>query len=97
MKQVSMRSDDIVVDYERLRNDVLDDASCVQATAPGRALFLRQGMAAWMRAWTSCPKPTVTETDSAPCSSAPLSQGLLTQVTIILAGMLLGQYRECAI
>ena len=88
-----MRNVEIVDYYERLRNDVLD-AGGSQATAPGRALFLRQGMAAWMRAWTACPKPSVME-DSAPYSAPPLSQGLLAQVTMILAGMLISQYREC--
>jgi len=94
MKYVAVCSEDMIADYERLRNDVLD-ATCIQATAPGRALFLRQGMAAWMRAWTACPKRSMSETDSAPRFSPPLSQGLLAQVTMILAGMLLGQYKEC--
>lgn len=89
-----MRNPEIVASYERLRKDVLDAAQPL-AAAPGRVLFQRQGMAAWMRAWTGCTKEPVIEPDSAPVSLPPLSQGLRAQVAMILAGMLLGQYREC--
>lgn len=89
-----MRNAEIVAGYEQLRNDVLDVAQ-PQAAAPGRALFQRQGMAAWMRAWTGCTKESVIEPDSTPVCLPPLSQGLRAQVTMILAGILLGQYREC--
>lgn len=94
MKQLIMRNAEIVAAYERLRGDTFD-AIGVRPAAPGRALFLRQGMAAWMRAWTACPKPSAMETESAPCSSPTLSHTLLAQVTMILAGMLVGQCREC--
>ena len=84
----------MVARYEQLRGDELDPSSR-RALLPGRALFLRQGMAGWMRAWSTClDKPDV-RPNSTPVANAPLPEGLRAQLAIILAGMILGQQQRC--
>jgi hypothetical protein len=84
-----VRRDEMVDQYERLRSDVL--SSLAEATrTPGTVLFLRQGMKAWMAAWSSC-CPSVPESASTPqrtstSSPPPESRHAITN---ILAGMIL--------
>ena len=84
----------MVARYEQLRDDALDPANRLVA-APGCALFLRQGMAGWMLAWSACMDKPDVQSNPAPAASPPLSQGLRAQLAIILAGMILGQRQGC--
>lgn len=43
--------------YEALRSAALGGATTAAANARGLALFMRRGMAGWMRAWRSCAAP----------------------------------------
>lgn len=43
--------------YEALRGAALGAATTAAPHARGLALFMRQGMVGWMRAWSSCTAP----------------------------------------
>ena len=88
--RLSAHSAEMVAHCEQLRGDALQPANRLVAT-PGRALFLRQGMAGWMLAWSACMGQPDVQQNPAPAASPPLSQGLRAQLAIILAGMILGQ------
>ena len=89
------RNDDWVAHYEQLRNDALSRPAG-HVPAPGLALFLRKGMAAWMHAWSCCmPKPAP-ETASLPDAAPTCSVDLRTQIAVILAGMILGRQPEAS-
>jgi hypothetical protein len=82
--------------YEQLRNDALAGQSG-QSLTPGLALFIRNGMIAWMRA--SSPYMRNTDTATTPPESAsqvPLlcSFEIRSQLTAILAGVILSQRWE---
>ena len=85
-------ANEMVADYEQLRSDVLDQRRRSVPT-PGLVLFLRQGMTAWMRAWASCSRGNKSE-PNAPLAAGMLSLSVRTEMTLILAGMILGQQRE---
>jgi hypothetical protein len=81
----------MVAHYEQLRNEAL---SLPAGHAPGLALFLRKGMTAWMRAWSSCmPKP-VSETASLVGAVPTCSVDIRAQIATILAGMILSRQPE---
>lgn len=70
--------------YETLRSDVV--AGTGQGWRWGRALLQRQGMAAWIRAWTDLPTGVATVPVSpAPVAVAPGSE----QLVAVLAAMTL--------
>lgn len=76
--------------YEDLRQGVLEGRA---AQGPlGLALFLREGMRAWMDAWLSCPASLEArpETPSAPAEPEPLVSAP-RELVEILAGMALAQ------
>jgi hypothetical protein len=55
--------------YERLREQVLAGDSLIATDCQGLALLIRQGMAAWMRAWRdplSCGRVAELEAESRP-------------------------------
>ena len=75
--------------YEQLRRDALNRGSGV-FSGMGLAVFLRQGLTAWMRACGSVRTPSVTQlAQLAPVSSLPFD--VRTQTVLILAGMLFRQ------
>jgi hypothetical protein len=84
--------------YEQLRREASQDYLSYQG-GWGLALFMRQGMAAWMHAW---PKPHTSGSNSArhqifnaSSDHQKLPQSLRTQVTMVLADMILNQsYKE---
>lgn len=83
----------LVSHYERLRNDAL--RLCPGRTpAPGLALFLRKGMAAWMQTW----KPYLATDDATtappPAPSLDGSIEIRAQIASILAAMILSRQRE---
>ncbi len=84
---------DLAARYEQLRSDFL---SCPVSRGHGLGLgvFLRQGMLGWMYAWSRC-------TDGPPPRPVPSSQTdttlppeIRSQITIILAAMIVGQQQE---
>lgn len=85
----------MVVDYEQLRSDALDQRRRSVPT-PGLALFLRQGMTVWMRAWASYSRESQSE-PSSPLAADRLSLSVRTEMTLILAGMILGQQQETTV
>ena len=87
------RSEELVAHYEQLRNDARG-LSAGQNPAPGLALFLRQGMTSWMRAWSPCMYTTDVGTLASPATVQGLSLDIRTQMATILAGMILGQHQE---
>ena len=83
---------EIVDDYERMRGIALDSLNRQPGAAPGLALFLRQGMAAWIGAWSDCASPSQrpSEADLAATSTpSVLPLGLQSQLVMILAEMIL--------
>jgi hypothetical protein len=80
--------------YERLRTDVL--SSSAEATrAPGLVLFLRQGMKAWIQAWSSCtPDPEAEMMPPPRSNSGHCSWESRQAITNILAGMILNREME---
>ena len=87
-------SAEMVAHYEHLRGTVLDPLNRL-ATLPGLALFLRQGMTAWMRAWSNITKEPISGPDRAATQThPPLPQNLQAQLAMILAGIILSQHRE---
>ncbi len=86
---------EMVAAYEQLRSDVLDQGRRFVPT-PGLALFLRQGMTAWMRAWACCSKEIKSE-PSSPLAAGGLSLSVRTEMTLILAAMILGQQQEITV
>jgi len=82
------RRNEMVADYEQLRGDVLDQPRRSVPT-PGLALFLRQGITAWMHAWASCRREQPSE-PSSPHAAGILSLSVRAEMTSILAGMILG-------
>jgi hypothetical protein len=78
--------------YEQLRSHALNRGSGA-SSGIGLAVFLCQGLTAWMRACGSVHTPSVTQVvQPAPVSSLPLD--VRTQTVLILAGLLLGNRSE---
>lgn len=81
--------------YEDLRRHVLDGHA-----ANGRwglALFIRQGLVAWMQAWPGCSPAGSASADPMPRRIADrpsLPSNLRSQITSVLVNMLLGDQRR---
>lgn len=85
----------MVAHYEQMRGTALDPLNHRLVTPPGLALFLRQGMTAWMRASSSCVNTPACDSDRvAATEQPPLPQSLRAQLAMILAGMILSQHQE---
>lgn len=87
------KNDDLVFHYEQLRNDALS-LSARRTSTLGLALFLRKGMAAWMRAWKPYLATAGTAKAKAPASSPNCSFDMRAQIANILAGMILSRQLE---
>lgn len=73
-------------DYEGLRRAVLEGTRGDRDL--GRALLMRRGMAAWIRAWATCGAPA--SSDRCPHTDGlPLPAGLRGDVTRLLVTMAL--------
>ena len=78
--------------YEQLRSHALN-RGCGVSSGIGLAVFLSQGLTAWMRACGSMLTTSVNQVaPPAPVSSLPFD--VRTQTVLILAGMLLGNGSE---
>jgi hypothetical protein len=84
---------ELVAHYEQLRHDALS-FSAGRTPAPGLALFLRQGMTAWMQAWTPCMQEPCAETQPPSAITQPYAFDVRAQITTILAGIILTKQRE---
>ena len=81
---------DLAGRYEQLRLDVLNSAA--RASGVGLTLFLRHGMAEWMRA---CSRAALPIPASAPATAiSPWSCDVRAQAASILAGILLSYRSE---
>jgi hypothetical protein len=85
--------DDLVAHYERLRRDALGSRS-LGDEGFGMALFLRRGMAAWMEAWSECTSRIEPGPRSEPQVDETIPADTRTQITALLASMILGLQQE---
>jgi hypothetical protein len=82
-----------VAGYEELRSQVLDGGGCHHGL--GMALLLRQGMAAWMKAWMES-TPRVPD-DRRTTPAAALPENGHHEIVAILATMALSHCQELRI
>lgn len=85
--------DDLVAHYERLRRDALGSRSPGDEGF-GMALFLRRGMSAWMEAWWECTRRIEPGPRSEPRVDETIPADTRTQITTLLAGMILCLQQE---
>jgi hypothetical protein len=78
--------------YETLRWHALAPRPLPTAR-DGLAVLLRQGIAAWMDAWSSLPAPVVRTTQDE-CETPPLPHDASVEVVHVLAAMALGHIRN---
>jgi hypothetical protein len=60
----------------------------------GLALFLRRGMTAWMQAWSECAGTVEPGPRSQPVIDEPIPGDIRSQITTLLAGMILCLQQE---
>jgi len=60
----------------------------------GLALFLRRGMTAWMQAWSECARPVEPVTRSHPKVDETIPADMRSEITTLLAGMILCLQQE---
>ncbi len=80
---------ELTAHYEQMRGDALSVTAGHQATL-GLALLLRQGMAAWMQAWSACAQKPGVEAVTPSAPSPTNSLDARVQMASILAGVILG-------
>ena len=61
----------LVTSYETLRRVALGHSAPTDGPSLGFTLLHRQGMAAWLCAWATCPPPTVLEPATVPVTAIP--------------------------
>jgi hypothetical protein len=76
----------LIAHYEDLRSQAFANPAGVVRSL-GYALFIRQGMAAWARAWRSYTIEPQTP-EPAAVAPSPVSLELRTQVAFVLAGII---------
>jgi hypothetical protein len=69
--------------YEALRQHVLGEAGRLQSAPLGLWLFLREGLAAWMRSWHQPPPVSASAKSLSPM--LPLASGWQRELTFLLA------------
>lgn len=77
--------------YEGLRRAVLEGGGEREF---GFALFIRHGMAGWMRAWSACAGPVRTPDGPVRGTGIAVPAGVRGEVTHLLVTMALGATRE---
>ena len=84
-------ADGATAGYESLRRAVLEGGGGEREL--GFALLIRQGMAGWIRAWSTCPVPA---RPAGPTlgTGITVSAGVRSEVTHLLVTMALGVTRE---
>jgi hypothetical protein len=81
------RQRSLLAQYEQLRCDALSQGG-LAPHGLGLALLLRQGMTAWIRAWSKCANDDHTSSSCTVRLAAPLSSEVRSQLTHILANLL---------
>lgn len=81
---------ELTAHYEQLRDDALSLTAGHQPTL-GLDLLLRQGMAAWMQAWSACVQKPGVEAVPPSAPRPTNSLDVRAQMASILAGVILGR------
>jgi hypothetical protein len=81
-----------VVHYEALRSQVLGTRPA--ASRLGLALVLREGLAAWMAAWATCPAPVAPHGAEQSTSQDRIPNALCADVVHVLTSMALSGLQE---
>lgn len=81
---------ELTAHYEQLRDDALSLSTGHQPTL-GLDLLLRQGMAAWIQAWSACAKKNGFEVVPPSAFRSTSSLDVRVQMASILAGVILGR------
>jgi hypothetical protein len=84
---------DLAAHYEQLRRDAMARSTC-GAQGLGLALFLRRGMTAWMQAWSEYAGNVAPPTPVQPGADETISVDIRSQVTTLLASMILSLQQE---
>ena len=87
MNAPANRSEALIAQYEELRRDALSQQS-ERVAGLGLALFLRQGMGAWMRGCADYVHRAEAPPPPLFSPSAPLPLEVRAQLAVILAGMI---------
>jgi hypothetical protein len=82
---LGLGNEDFAARYEQLRCDAL---GMTAGRSVGLALFLRQGMAAWVHAGSCCTPPPARDAVP-PTANIPSPADVRSQTAVILAGMIL--------
>lgn len=81
--------------YEALRAYAVDHYA--PTSRDGLVVLLRQGVAAWLEAWSTVPAPSLQMAQVERQPPSPLADGVIAQVVRVLAAMVLGHIQEvCA-
>jgi hypothetical protein len=84
---------ELTAHYEQLRDDALSLTTGHQPTL-GLDLLLRQGMAAWIQAWSACAQKPGVEAVPPSTPRPTNSLDVRVQMASILAGVILGRPLE---
>jgi hypothetical protein len=84
---------DLAVHYEQLRRDAISRPTR-SGEGLGLALFLRRGMTAWMRAWSECHGHVEQTACSQPGAGETIPVEMRSQLTTLLASMILSLQQE---
>jgi len=84
---------DLAARYEQLRRDAIGRPTHSGAGL-GLALFLRRGMTAWMLAWSECHGHVEQTACSQPGADETIPAELRSQITTLLASMILSLQQE---
>ena len=86
------RDNGAIVAYETLRSEIIQQRPS-GAQSHALALFLRQGMIAWMTAWTQCHAARSVADSARRCVERPavVAHDAAAQVVQVLTEMVLGQ------
>lgn len=76
--------------YEELRREILEDG---RGRGPGLAIFLRQGMACWLRELVKWTGDALSRHRQVGPPTAPIPSSTKDEFVHVLTGMILG--REC--
>jgi hypothetical protein len=82
---------DLVARYEQLRRHAIHGGEGL-----GFALFLRRGMTAWMQAWSECAGDVNPGTRTHPGVDETIPGDMRSQITTLLASMILCLQQEVA-
>jgi hypothetical protein len=84
---------DLAAHYEQLRRDAIGRPTHSGAGL-GLALFLRRGMTAWMQAWSECHGHVEQTACSQPGADETIPVEMRSQITTLLASMILSLQQE---